>query len=780
MRTKKLRQLSRIGCATLTAFLFAACDKESNFVVEEESIVEESSQSDGDALAKKIDVSETGEGDALAKKPGGESGAADAFDSASSEEDARIKELLDRLIPDGNSTPIQVKEGDESSEESRILESLGPKVVTEIADGTASSEFESDALKDGSISFGLNEYNPTQEMVLKNSTQGVTRNFTQITRPSLLDIHQQGFSGNSNTETFAQNESMKLLDILVVVDNSGSMEEEQNGLATRLNPLLSYVSDADWRIGVTTTDPVDPCIHAIINKGDANPTAAFASAVTVGIDGSGNEQGIRRAVDGLKGQCLSSQWLRDNSTVAILIVSDEDNCSENGSQCEGEAWQNTSYLTDHLSGIRTVGYNARVYGLVWHPDQTRNECATAYNIGTQYGGLIDATGGAWGSICPNGAGNYDYSAPLAAISQNISTILENQFVLSQTPSNGQVTVKVNGTVMSEDYQLTGKNITFSTPPAEGSSIEVSYKYGATPIKSKFALSEPAVSGSITATINNAAVSNFSFNEATNEVVFATAPAENSELKFNFMKNTALPNTFDVGSSGSAMNMKAKINGTATTAFQYNATTGIVSFAQAPIDAASIVVTYDIKGDPILSYAYQRVSAQSDFTLIDAETMEPVGHTLEEAAIKISPEEFAEGRMVLAKEDNTGIVAQETMALTLPQTPITESVELMLAGESCSGEALTVTSSNVDWSTCGLSPAPSDEGSVMYSYYDAEALKFAMDAAFFATPHVLQVWTVHVDGELRTDYLIEANSVVFSEGLANGSKVKIDVKLIKSL
>ncbi len=32
----------------------------------------------------------------------------------------------------------------------------------------------------------------------------------------------------------------------VVIDNSGSMEEEQEGLASRLNPLLSYISQDDF------------------------------------------------------------------------------------------------------------------------------------------------------------------------------------------------------------------------------------------------------------------------------------------------------------------------------------------------------------------------------------------------------------------------------------------------------------------------------------------------------------------------------------------------------
>ena len=47
----------------------------------------------------------------------------------------------------------------------------------------------------------------------------------------------------------------KKVDILVVDDNSGSMEFEQTSMANRVSNFLAILQGLDWRIGIATTDP---------------------------------------------------------------------------------------------------------------------------------------------------------------------------------------------------------------------------------------------------------------------------------------------------------------------------------------------------------------------------------------------------------------------------------------------------------------------------------------------------------------------------------------------
>jgi hypothetical protein len=86
--------------------------------------------------------------------------------------------------------------------------------------------------------------------------------FTQPAREMGVDERTQGAARKSVTQDFAQDE-LGLLDVLVVVDDSGSMKEEQVGLSTRLGALMGSVAKSNWQIGVITTDPARPSLRAL-------------------------------------------------------------------------------------------------------------------------------------------------------------------------------------------------------------------------------------------------------------------------------------------------------------------------------------------------------------------------------------------------------------------------------------------------------------------------------------------------------------------------------------
>lgn len=68
-----------------------------------------------------------------------------------------------------------------------------------------------------------------------------------------------GYLEHQHTDVFRQNQE-RAVDLLVVVDNSGSMVEEQDSLARNFDSLIQAFSIANvsWQIGVTTTDVGGP------------------------------------------------------------------------------------------------------------------------------------------------------------------------------------------------------------------------------------------------------------------------------------------------------------------------------------------------------------------------------------------------------------------------------------------------------------------------------------------------------------------------------------------
>ena len=154
------------------------------------------------------------------------------------------------------------------------------------------------------------------------------------------------------------------LDVLFVVDNSASMEQEQKalgqGFPSFLNALLRYNFFMDLRVGVISTDmgagnyqldgcssggdggklqnaprspgcaPLpDPYISVHGNKtnvpGD-NVNHAFACMVQLGVDGCGFEQPLA-AIERAVVDRVVPGFPRSDSALAIVVVTDEDDCS---------------------------------------------------------------------------------------------------------------------------------------------------------------------------------------------------------------------------------------------------------------------------------------------------------------------------------------------------------------------------------------------------------------------------------------------------------------------
>ncbi len=166
-----------------------------------------------------------------------------------------------------------------------------------------------------------------------------------------------GGGGTANDETCSQ------MDLLFIIDDSGSMSEEQGNLGTNFPRFLDVIHNKqntdgellDYRVAVTTTgitqeidtgafviteDGDDGALRAVSGQtrpwiersdGDAAALAAtFQTTASVGTGGPSNEMPLRafemalgdRITDG-----TNAGFLRDDALLGIVILTDEDDCS---------------------------------------------------------------------------------------------------------------------------------------------------------------------------------------------------------------------------------------------------------------------------------------------------------------------------------------------------------------------------------------------------------------------------------------------------------------------
>ena len=196
------------------------------------------------------------------------------------------------------------------------------------------------------------------------------------------------------------------IDFLWVIDNSGSMDDDQQALANAANAMGAQLDGAaiDWRIAVITTDADQKGTSMV--KNFTTDIATFRANATPGINGSGTERGFApvRCVLGGHSSCTNNlrngyflpaaandpAKVRPDATLVVVFVSDE---PEQSSGTEADWIQ---YFTDWDAG-RPGDQTAILTGILTCQLQHNSNCAdTTYS--ERYHRVINAMGGVIGDL----------------------------------------------------------------------------------------------------------------------------------------------------------------------------------------------------------------------------------------------------------------------------------------------------------------------------------------------------------------------------------------------
>lgn len=295
----------------------------------------------------------------------------------------------------------------------------------------------------------------------------------------------------SQKESFAFNDdgSGAKVDILFVVDNSGSMYEEQGRLGTALSSFINSIGNIDWQIGITTTDisdgpyglkgsllPFAGIGSKVLNKNTPNYATAFANTVvrseTLNCNGttivcpSSDERPLQAAVLAMqKSGGENSALFRQGADLAVVILSDED---------EGSDGTNAIAATAVRAAFAAVFGGAKsfsAYGLIIQPGNTacfNQNSAGGGQYGTFVTGLAALTGGVTGSIC-----DADYGPALTNIGNRVRQIVRS-VTLKYIPNPDTVQIVIRPFDSSLTWQITGSTIMFNKPPKKGTMVDVVY------------------------------------------------------------------------------------------------------------------------------------------------------------------------------------------------------------------------------------------------------------------------------------------------------------------
>ena len=283
--------------------------------------------------------------------------------------------------------------------------------------------------------------------------------------------------GDPITETFHVGDRVHGVDILFIVDNSGSMLDDQDTLAENFASFLAAAGSgatSDFHLAVTSTDVVTAGAlkgalrgpPQVLTPSTPSLESVFADHVRIGAEGAPIELGLEAMRLALSEPLVSGAnagFLRTDAALSIVVVSDEDDSG--GYDLTGIYGGDTRSVAGYASFLRGV------------KGGSLSNVPTLFSVvgvgGERYRQMVDAFGGVELSIT-----DPDWGTALGEIGE-VTFALQRTFRLAERPDPSSVTVDIDGTPTTS-FSLDETAVVLDDVPPPGATVTITYRADCAP------------------------------------------------------------------------------------------------------------------------------------------------------------------------------------------------------------------------------------------------------------------------------------------------------------
>ncbi len=257
------------------------------------------------------------------------------------------------------------------------------------------------------------------------------------------------------------------VDVLIVVDDTASMAQEQEALAEAFDDLVSALDEVgvDWQIGLTSMDVVREDAGWLLGNPWILSPSVSVGLPSLGTAGTGPEAGLGAALLALElaGPGGPNEgFRRDSAALHVLFVSDADDASD--TVFEGDP------VAGFLSALADEGNNglpAVAWAVVGDAPLGCSGPDGSAVAGTRYVDVVTQSGGGLSSVCEPDV------APFVAALGASTAVWATEFPLSHVPA-GLVVVIVDDVAVADGWTVAEGVVRFDAPPGPGAEIVVTY------------------------------------------------------------------------------------------------------------------------------------------------------------------------------------------------------------------------------------------------------------------------------------------------------------------
>ena len=257
-------------------------------------------------------------------------------------------------------------------------------------------------------------------------------------------------------DSFNQPDTTDGVDILVVIDTSCSMSDNEAQLLAGVEAFMDNLPEADWRLNMISTSPDKVLAEQqfpLVPGDDIIDAQEMYDNMSRGT----REEGFNATQDYILSNPYASTWLRWDAALLIVFVSDEEEQSD----------MSVDDFTDWIDNYRSSVFMSSIINL----DPVESLC----NVSTSYAGYRyeEATltySGVVMDICSK-----DWTDGVRDASDSIDPISE--WGLTYVPIKESIVVFVDGVpFMDWGYDPVTNKVYFTILPDGGSLVEIGYRY----------------------------------------------------------------------------------------------------------------------------------------------------------------------------------------------------------------------------------------------------------------------------------------------------------------
>ena len=281
--------------------------------------------------------------------------------------------------------------------------------------------------------------------------------------PEYIEVEVPVEHGDIWIDSFTQPMSIDGIDILWVIDRSGSMNRYNTELLNGIQVMLSALPTAYWRLVMISADPS----RAVLSNefplvpGD---TAADAEAMLNTLTSAPYEEGFNAVHDYMTINPYSSTWMRPEAGLLVVFVSDE----------EEQSTIEYPNVSDFLSWYQTQRMGSVFMASIVNQEASTSLCDYPPNpidVGDRYMNATNMLGGVIVDICDE-----DWTPGVTDATHSVDPYEKLKLTHVPDPTSA-IRVFINGVLSNDWYYSSSDNtVHFTVIPSAGDLVEIGYLY----------------------------------------------------------------------------------------------------------------------------------------------------------------------------------------------------------------------------------------------------------------------------------------------------------------